>query len=125
MPRPSLEIYVRNLAEPDAVDWLRTVLTDVTSVRTEPLAVYDGTYNGTPVTVQIAEQVEGGAYTHLWFRSEALPWDDVAACARAAYAATGCTVLCYPEGEEAPWTMLRVDEAGDQRVDAREEGMHG
>jgi len=121
MPRPSIELYVHALPEADAVAWLDTVLDDLTATRTAPLATYEGTHDDTPVVVQIAEHVEGGAHTHLWIRSDALPWSSTADCAKAAFAATERPVLCYPDhNEDAPWRMLRVDADGAHRVDERD-----
>ena len=121
MPRPSIELYVHALSEENAVAWLDTVLDALTSTRTTPLATYEGTYDGTPVVVQIAEHVEGGDYTHLWIRSDALPWDSTTACAKAAFAATERPVLCYPDhSEDTPWRMLHVNADGAHHVDERD-----
>ena len=117
---PSMEIYAPHLTEPDTVTWLEAVLDDLERVREDPVPTYHGQHDGRRVMVQIAEGVEGGDYTSVWFGGEALPWSRATGCARAAHDATGHTVLCDVNDPEKPWRMLRVTEDGTEYLDGRE-----
>lgn len=120
MPGTTIEVYVRDLSEAEASDWLRTCLGDLTPVRKVPVAVYDGTHDGGTVRVQITERVQDGPYTSIWLRGDPLPWADTSGCARAVHDATGAEVLCYPDhNEDAPWMMLHLQSGTAQRIDER------
>jgi hypothetical protein len=120
MPRPTLEVFVRDLLVEDAVDWLNGTLNALTSVREVPVAVYEGSHNGSRVTVQITERVQGGPYTSLWFQADTMPWESTSACAHAVHEATGAEVLCYPDhNEDTPWVMLQIDADGARQIDER------
>ena len=115
-----MEIYAPHLTESSAVAWLDDVLDDLAKTRDAPVATYQGRYDGRAVMVQIAEHVEGGDYTSVWFGGDGLPWSRATACARDAHDATGHTVLCYVDDPEKPWRMLRVMDESTENVDARE-----
>lgn len=129
MAHDTMEIYVRDLTEDAAADWLRTVFEDLEQVREAPIVTYEGHYRDATVPVQITEQVKNGPYTSLWFNAPELPWESVRVCARAAHEAIGAEVLCYPEpgratsGDEEewtePWTVLRVARGEEEFVDER------
>jgi hypothetical protein len=120
MAHETLEIYVRDLSEAAAADWLEEVLEDLTQVQEGPIVTYEGTHEGASVPVQITEGVKNGPYTSLWFNAPDLPWDSGAACARAAHEALGAEVLCYLDRPEEPWTLFRMQEGEEQYVDQRE-----
>jgi hypothetical protein len=120
MAHDTLEVYVRELSEAAAAEWLRTVFGELTRVTDEPIVTYEGTYDGHAVPIQVTEHVENGPYTSLWFNAPALPWTTAPACARDAHEGLGHEVLCFLNDPERPWTMLRVTDDGDEYVDKRE-----
>jgi len=120
MAHDTIEIYVRDCSEAEAVDWLRDCLDDVKRQEDALVVTYEGTYEGDPVPIQVAEHVENGPYTSLWFNAPEMPWDTAAACARDAQAGLEKEVLCFLSDPERPWTMLRVTDAGEAHVDKRE-----
>jgi hypothetical protein len=120
MAHDTTEIYVRDLSEADAANWLRSVFSGLEPVQERPIVTYEGTHNDTTVPVQITEHVRNGPYTSVWFNAPELPWGSASACARAAHAALAAEVLCYLDDPEAPWIMLRVAEGTATRVDERQ-----
>jgi hypothetical protein len=120
MAHDTIEIYVHECSEAEAVEWLRDLFDDVERQEDALVLTYEGTYEGETVPVQIAEHVENGPYTSLWFNAPEMPWDEATACARDAQDALGKEVLCFLNDPERPWTMLRVTEEGEEHVDKRE-----
>lgn len=120
MAHDTTEIYVRDLSEADAVDWLRSVFPELEQVQERPIVTYEGTHEGTTVPVQITEHVRNGPYTSVWFNAPALPWASAQACARAAHEALGNEVLCYLDEPDKPWILFRVAEGSAARVDERQ-----
>lgn len=120
MAHDTIEIYVRNLSEDEAVTWLRSRFQDVERQPNALVETYVGTYDGETVPVQIAEGVENGPYTSLWFNAPETPWEGAEDCARSAQQGLGKEVLCFLNDPERPWTMLRVSEDGEEHVDKRE-----
>lgn len=130
MPYDTIEIYVRNLSEEEATDWLEEILSGLEKVQGAPIVTYEGKYEGRTVPVQVTEHVQGGPYTSLWFNAPETPWSSTSACAREAHEALGKEVLCYPErGRESadgsehpdePWTLLQFTADGEAYVDERE-----
>ena len=120
MAHDTIEIYVRALPEEEAVAWLRDVFEDLTRREDALVLTYDGTYEGETVPVQIAERVENGPYTSVWFNAPTMPWDAATACARDAHEALDKEVLCFLDDPERPWTLLQVTADGEQYVDKRE-----
>ena len=119
MAHDTTEIYVRDLSEDAAADWLQDVFENLERVQAAPIVTYEGQYDGEAVPVQITEQVKNGPYTSIWFNAPRLPWGGIQECARAAHAALGAEVLCYLDQPEEPWRMLRVVEGEAERVDER------
>ena len=120
MAHDTIEIYVRDLSEEEAVAWLRSVFDDLEPREDALVRTYRGTYEGATVPVQVAEGVENGPYTSLWFNAPDLPWDAAPACARGAHEALQKEVLCFLDDPEQPWTLFRVSEEGEAHVDKRE-----
>ena len=120
MAHDTIEIYVRDLSEEEAVAWLRDVFEDLERQDDAIVLTYEGTYEGASVPVQIAERVENGPYTSLWFNAPTMPWDEGSACAREAQEGLEKEVLCFLNDPERPWTMLRVTGEGEEEVDKRE-----
>lgn len=120
MAHDTVEIYVPDLLEDDAVEWLQAVFGEVEEREEALVKTYVTTFEGDPVPVQIAEKVENGPYTSLWFNAPNLPWDNAPECARAAYEGLQTEVLCFLNDPEQPWTMLRVADGGEEFVDKRE-----
>lgn len=121
MAHDTIEIYVQDLSEDEAVGWLREVFEEIEQVREAPIVTYEGQYEGTTVPVQVTEHVQGGPYTSLWFNAPDLPWDSARDCVRAAHGALGHEVLCYLDQPDEPWTLLRVTPDGtEETVDERE-----
>jgi hypothetical protein len=120
MAHDTIEIYVHECSEDEAVAWLRELFDDLERQDDALISTYDGTYDGSVVPVQIAEQVENGPYTSLWFNAPEMPWDTATACARDAHEALQKEVLCFLNDPQRPWTMLRVTDEGEEHVDKRE-----
>mgnify|MGYP006293782527 FL=1 len=120
MAHDTIEIYVRDLPAEEAVPWLQDVFASVERREEALVLTYDCVYEGEPVPVQIAEQVENGPYTSVWFNAPTMPWDTATACARDAYEGLGREVLCFLNDPEQPWSMLQVTEEGESYVDKRE-----
>jgi hypothetical protein len=120
MAHDTIEIYVRDLSADDVVPWLREVFHDVARDEDALVLTYEGTYEGETVPVQIAERVEGGPYTSVWFNAPTMPWNTAQACAREAHEGLGKEVLCFLSDPKRPWTMLRVTDDGDEYIDKGE-----
>lgn len=120
MAHDTIEIYVRDLSEEEAVDWLQAVFVDLAPREDALVLTYDGTYEGETVPIQIAEGVEDGPYTSVWFNAPTMPWDTATACARDAHEALGKEVVCFLEDPEQPWTLLQVSAKGESYVDKRD-----
>lgn len=120
MAHDTIEIYVRNLSQQEAVTWLRTLFDDLERQANALVETYVGVYDGERVPVQIAEGVENGPYTSLWFNAPTTPWGGAPECARAAQDGLQKEVLCFLNDSERPWTMLRVTDEGEEHVDKRE-----
>ncbi|PSQ96354.1 MAG: hypothetical protein BRD55_06710 [Bacteroidetes bacterium SW_9_63_38] len=116
MAHDTIEIYVRNLSEEEAVAWLRDVLETVEQDEDALVLTYEGTYEGETVPVQIAEEVENGPYTSVWLNAPTMPWDTATACARDAHEALGREGLCFLSDPEQPWTLLQVSDEGEAYV---------
>ncbi|WP_263788339.1 hypothetical protein [Salinibacter grassmerensis] len=119
MAHDTTEIYVRDLSEESAADWLASVFEDLDQVQEAPIVTYEGQYDGEAVPVQITERVKNGPYTSIWFNAPRLPWDGIQECARAAHEVLGGEVLCYLNQAKEPWRMLRMEEGEMERVDER------
>ncbi len=120
MAHDTIEIYVRECSEDEAVAWLQTLFDDLERQEDAIVRTYKGTYDGASVPVQIAERVENGPYTSLWFNAPEMPWDEAPACAREAHEGLEKEVLCFLSDPERPWTMLQVTADGEEYVDKRE-----
>lgn len=120
MAYDTIEIYVHDLSEEEAVAWLETVFDDLERDEEALVLTYEGTYERETVPVQVAEGVENGPYTSLWFNAPTTPWADARECARAAQEGLQKEVLCFLNDPEQPWTMLRVTDDGEEHVDKRE-----
>lgn len=120
MAHDTIEIYVRDLSTDEATAWLGDVLDDLTPVNDAIITTVEGTYEDARVPVQIAEGVEDGPYTSLWFNAATTPWENASACARDAHDALQKEVLCFLNDPEKPWKMLRVADDGEEYVDKRE-----
>lgn len=117
MAHDTIEIYVRDLSEEEAVAWLQEVFSDLEPREDALVLTYDGTFEGASVPVQIAENVETGPYTSVWFNAPTMPWDTATACARDAHEALGKEVLCFLSDPDKPWTLLQVSDEGETYVD--------
>jgi hypothetical protein len=120
MAHDTIEIYVRDCSEEEALEWLRTVFEELEPKEDALVLTYEGTHEGKPVPVQIAENVENGPYTSLWFNAPEMPWDEAAACAHDAQEGLEKEVFCFLNDPERPWKMLRVTDEGDGYVDKRD-----
>jgi len=120
MAHDTIEIYVRDLSEDEAVGWLREVFDGLEQVQAAPIVTYEGGHEGATVPVQITEHVKNGPYTSVWFNAPDLPWASARECARAAHEALGAEVVCYLDRPEEPWMLLQMKDGEEQRVDQRE-----
>jgi hypothetical protein len=120
MAHDTIEVYVRDCSEEEAVAWLREVFEELERQEEALVRTYEGTHEGRTVPIQIAEQVENGPYTSLWFNAPEMPWDTATACARDAHDGLRKEVLCFLSDPERPWTMLRVAGEGEEYVDKRD-----
>jgi hypothetical protein len=117
----SIEIYVRDLPASDAEAWLSDRFGAADLVRTEPARTYEVEHEEDTVRVFVAENIEGGAYTSVWFNGPSLPWTSIRACAREAFEALNQEVICDHDGhQQDPWAMLRITNDGETRIDERE-----
>jgi hypothetical protein len=119
MAHDTIEIYVRECSEEEAVAWLRDVFGEVERREEALVLTYEVPYEDTIIPIQVAEHVENGPYTSLWFNAPEMPWADASACARDAQEGLQKEVLCFLNDPEQPWTMLRVAEDGEEYVDKR------
>jgi len=120
MAHDTLEIYVRDLSEDAAVEWLREVFDGLEQVQGAPIVTYEGEHEGATVPVQISEHVKNGPYTSVWFNAPDLPWASAQDCARAAHEALSAEVVCYLDRPEEPWMLFQMKDGEEQRVDQRE-----
>ena len=120
MAHDTIEIYVHECSEEEAVDWLQDVFGELEQQEDALVLTYEGTHEGSTVPIQVAEKVENGPYTSLWFNAPEMPWDTATACAREAHEGLGKEVLCFLSDPKRPWTMLRVTDEGEEYVDKRD-----
>lgn len=120
MAHDTIEIYVRDLSETRAVEWLEEVFDELEKVEAEPIVTYEGHNGNTSVPVQITERVQGGPYTSLWFNAPDVPWESVRDCAREAHDVLGLEALCYLNRPDEPWILFRVADGSEEYVDKRE-----
>lgn len=120
MAHDTIEIYVHECSETEAVSWLRTVFDGLERVQDAPIVTYEGEDGDETVPVQITEHVQNGPYTSIWFNAPVMPWDTATACARDAYEGLEKEVLCFLSDPEQPWKLLRVSAEGEEYVDKRE-----
>jgi hypothetical protein len=117
----SIEIYVRECSSEQAGDWLRDYFGMANQVRTEPAITFEAMHEGETVRVFVAEGIEGGPYTSIWFNGRSLPWEKARFCARDAHAFLGNEVICDRDGPEIdPWAMLRFRDGEREQVDQRD-----
>jgi len=135
----SIQLYARDLTAEEAEAWLAGVFAHVELVRREPALTYalhsdgaDAALAPTAATdeenrdepnarVFVAEGIEGGDYTSIWFQGESLPWSSPRSCARSLIESSGAEVICDPDGyEDDPWRMIRVSDEGEDFIDERE-----
>jgi len=117
----SIEIYVRDCSADRAGDWLRDVFGAAEHVRTKPALTYEAEYEGETVRIFVAEGIEAGPYTSIWFNGPSLPWEKARFCAREAHDFLGNEVICDRDGPELdPWAMLRFHDSQRESVDQRD-----
>ncbi|MGJ7459532.1 hypothetical protein ACR80S_00200 [Halomonas sp. MA07-2] len=108
---PDIEIYLAKAPFEALGEWLGA------AIDAEPLAPAGkgqwrtrGHHDGEEVPVLLVEKAADG-FASLWFNSPATPWENDAACARAAATRLGCEVRCslgsWHPGDD-PDRFLRV-----------------
>lgn len=118
MRQPDIEIYLKDVDQQAVADWLSQAIGPCTpwQPRGQTLKCRAGDI---PVT-WLANAV--GKWHSLYLESDATPWEDDLACARAAHAALGVQVRCAPggwsedQGEEDADRWIRVDAEGEQEI---------
>ena len=118
MRQPDIEIYLKD-AELDAISaWLTAALGDCGEWQPRG-QTFKTRAGGIPVT-WLPKAV--GKWHSLYLESDATPWSDDLACARAAFAALGVQVRCAPGGwseeealEEAD-RWIKIDAEGEQEI---------
>lgn len=117
----SLEIYARECPSAAVNDWLADTFGGVECVSTEPALTFEFVYETETIRVFVAEGIEGGPYTSIWFNGPVLPWKKARFCARDAHQFLDVEVICDRDGpEQDPWAMLRFVDGDRTAVDQRD-----
>lgn len=118
MRQPDIEIYLKDADQQTIAAWLSEAIGPCSEWRQQG-QTFKCRAGNVPVT-WLPKAV--GKWHSLYLESDATPWSDDLACARAAFAALGVQVRCAPGGwseeealEEAD-RWIRIDAEGEQEI---------
>lgn len=118
MRQPDIEIYLRDASQQAVGEWLAQAIGSCSAWQQKG-QTFKCSAAGIPVT-WLPKAV--GKWHCLLLESDATPWDDDLACARAAYQALGVEIRCAPGGwqeeeavEEAD-RWIRISNDGEEEI---------
>ncbi|WP_312937062.1 hypothetical protein [Stutzerimonas nitrititolerans] len=114
MRQPDIEIYLRDASQQAVTDWLTQAVGPCS-----PWQQKGKTFKcqaGTIPVIWLPKAV--GKWHSLLLESDATPWEDDIACARAAFAALGVEIRCAPGG----WQEEEAEEDADRWISISERG---
>ena len=122
MRQPDIEIYLKDADQPAITEWLSQALGTCSEWRQQG-QTYKCTvdYQGTVIPVTWLPKAVG-KWNSLLLESDATPWEDDLACAKAAAAALDVQVRCAPgsweeeQGEEDADRWIKVTSAGIEEI---------
>lgn len=118
MRQPDIEIYLREAELPAISDWLERCLGAHPQWQAKG-QMFRSQVGQIPL-LWLPRAV--GKWHCLLLESDATPWEDDLACARAAFAALGVEIRCMPgswqeeEGEEAADRWISVGPEGEREI---------
>ena len=118
MRQPDIEIYLKDASQQAVSDWLAEAIGPCTPWQQKG-KTFKCRAGEIPVT-WLPKAV--GKWHSLLLESDATPWADDIACARAAFAALGVPVRCAPgswqeeEAEEEADRWISVSERGEEEI---------
>lgn len=118
MRQPDIEIYLKDATQEAVTDWLAHALGHLSPWQQKG-QTFKCRAGGIPVT-WLPNAV--GKWHCLLLESDATPWEDDIACARAAFAALGVQIRCAPgtwvedENDEQADAWIKVDADGEQPI---------
>ncbi|WIX04024.1 hypothetical protein QK899_06240 [Pseudomonas sp. AR5] len=118
MRQPDIEIYLKDASQDAVSQWLAEAIGPCTPWQQKG-QTFKCSAAGIPVT-WLPNAV--GKWHCLLLESDATPWADDIACARAAHQALGVQVRCAPggwsedEAEDAADRWIRIDADGEQEI---------
>ncbi|PAU57947.1 hypothetical protein [Pseudomonas indica] len=118
MRQPDIEIYLKDADQEDVTRWLSEALGPCTPWQRKG-QTFKCEADGIPVT-WLPNAV--GKWHSLYLESDATPWADDLACAKAAFATLGVEIRCAPggwneeEGEEQADRWLSVNADGEKEI---------
>lgn len=118
MRQPDIEIYLKDASQDAVGQWLAEAIGPCTPWQQKG-QTFKCSAAGIPVT-WLPNAV--GKWHCLLLESDATPWADDLACARAAYAALGVQVRCAPgtwvedESDEEADRWIKVDADGETEI---------
>ncbi|WP_263141497.1 hypothetical protein [Pseudomonas sp. RIT-PI-AD] len=120
MRQPDIEIYLKDADHRAVTDWLSVALGPCADWRQQG-QVYKTSAQAEGGEIPLTWLPKAvGKWHSLFIDSDATPWADDRACARAAFAALGVEVRCAPggwseeEGTEEADRWIRIDAEGEQ-----------
>lgn len=122
MRQPDIEIYLKDADQPAITEWLSQALGTCSEWRQQG-QTYKCTvdYQGTVIPVTWLPKAVG-KWNSLLLESDATPWEDDLACAKAATAALDIQVRCAPgsweeeQGEDDADRWIKVTSAGIEEI---------
>lgn len=117
---PDIEIYIKDRSPEQILQWLAQRFDGVECSRSRGL-VHELRLqlNQQRLPVQLHERVSGKAWSSLWFKSDATPWNVDLECAREAAVALQTQVRCvasgWQEGDE-PDEWWRVTDQDEEKI---------
>jgi hypothetical protein len=118
MRQPDIEIYLKDADQQAITAWLNTALGPCTPWQQKG-QTFKCLAGDIPVT-WLPKAV--GKWHSLYLESDASPWEDDLACARAAFATLGVEIRCAPggwqeaQGEEDADRWIKVNAEGEQEI---------
>ncbi|MBV0932608.1 hypothetical protein [Marinobacterium weihaiense] len=122
---PDIEIYIKGRSLEQILDWLRARCDSLTP---QPggggLHAFQTVLDGARVPVMINEKAVGKAWTSVWFRSDATPWQRDLDCAeeaaRSLQTQVRCIVSGWQDGDD-PDEWWKIEDGATEKITWRTE----
>lgn len=122
---PDIEIYIKSRSLEQILAWLEQLSESPQAVETAGSTHHlSCIIKGQTIPVMIHERALGKAWTSLWFRSDATPWERDLDCAEEASQALDTQVRCIVSGWEDgddPDEWWRIENGNTEKISWRTE----